>query len=211
MNTLNPAQGDASVEVSDEDRTRAGLYAVLGNLFYAPPGKALLEFVASQSALWNDACVTDFSQAWQALQQAARTMDVETVRQEYEAAFLGPGRQAVMLYGSFYTAGFLHDKPLARLREDLAGMGLERRIDRHESEDHVSALCDVMRLLIAGDGASAPAALATQCQFFRRHLAPWYLKLSDALIACEQTVFYKHVGAAMREFFALENAAFDMN
>ncbi len=115
-----------------------------------------------------------------------------------------------MLYGSFFEAGFLHEKPLALLREDLTKMGVARRGDRHESEDHVSALCDVMRMLIVGDGALPAAALAAQRDFFRRHIQPWYAQLCDAVIGAHQTDFYKRVAQLLREFFAIENTAFDM-
>ena len=115
-----------------------------------------------------------------------------------------------MLYGSFYVAGFLHEKPLAHLRDDLRTMGLARHGDRHESEDHVSALSDVMRFLILGDAETPPAALDLQREFFHRHIAPWYAQLTSAVISANQTDFYKHVAHVMREFFAIENTAFEM-
>jgi len=153
-----------------EDRARAELYAVLGSLFYAPPTKELLGFIARGLDVCNDDAQSDFCQAWRALQQAAAKADAEAVKEEFDEAFIGTGRQPVMLYGSFYGTGFLHEKPLALLREDLTQMGLARRDDRHESEDHVSALCDVMRFLIAGDEHTAPATLAAQRDFFSRHI-----------------------------------------
>jgi TorA maturation chaperone TorD len=198
------------IAIAAEDAGRAEVYAVLGNLFSAPPSKRLLEMIATGLLLCNDASLSDFCQAWRALQQAAGKTDAEAAKDEYEAAFLGPGRQAVMLYGSYHASGFLHEKPLAQLREDLAKMGLGRQDDRHESEDHVSALCDVMRLLIAGDGDLPPAAPELQRDFFRRHIGPWYQHLCSDLAAAPQTNFYKHAAAAMREFFALEDEAFDM-
>ena len=199
-----------NVALEAEDLARADLYALIGSLFYTPPAKELLSNIASNVVICNDEPVTDFCHAWRALQHAAAQIDAEAVKDEFETAFIGTGRQPVMLYGSFYESGFLHEKPLVLLREDLTKMGIARRGDRHESEDHVSALCDVMRLLIAGDAETPPAALALQRDFFRRHIAPWYAKLDTALAGASQTHFYKHVARLMREFFALEDTAFDM-
>lgn len=192
------------------ESARAEVYALLSSLFYQAPAKELLDVIATASVICNDEPVSDFCLAWRALQQAAAQADAEAVKDEFDAAFIGTGRQPVMLYGSFYVAGFLHEKPLAYLRDDLTKMGLARRGDRHESEDHVSALCDVMRFLIAGDADTAPAALDLQRDFFRRHLQPWHAQLSAAVISANQTDFYKHVAQLLREFFAVENTAFDM-
>ncbi len=199
-----------SVELDPEDAARAEVYALLGSLFYQPASKELLNRIATGSGLCNDGADTEFCLAWRALQQAAAQAEAEAVKEEFDTAFIGTGRQPVMLYGSFYLAGFLHEKPLAYLREDLTKMGVSRRGDRHESEDHVSALCDVMRFLIAGDADTPPAALELQREFFRRHIEPWYAGLATAIINANPTDFYKHVAHLMREFFAVENAAFDI-
>ena len=115
-----------------------------------------------------------------------------------------------MLYGSFYLAGFLNEKPLAQLRDELTKMGLARSGDSHETEDHISALCDVMRFLIAGDHDRLPAALSVQRDFFQRHINSWNTQLCAAVIAATQTYFYKHVAQFTREFFAIENESFDI-
>ena len=196
--------------IDEEDKARADMYALLGRLFYEPPSKELLSNIATDVVICNDEHVSDFCQAWRALQQAAAKMDAEAAKDEFETAFIGTGRQPVMLYGSFYEAGFLHEKPLALLREDLTKMGIARRGDRHESEDHVSALCDVMRLLIVGDAGKAPGALALQRDFFRRHIEPWHTRLASAITDANQTDFYKIVARFMHAFFMLETTAFDM-
>jgi TorA maturation chaperone TorD len=199
-----------SADSEEGESARAEVYALLGSLFYQPPSKDLLRVIATGSGMCNDESVSDFCRAWRALQQAAAQADAEAVKDEFDAAFIGTGRQPVMLYGSFYVAGFLHEKPLAYLRDDLTKMGLARRGDRHESEDHVSALCDVMRILITGDADTPPAALDVQREFFRRHIQPWQAQVSAAIINANQTDFYKHAALVLREFFVIENAAFDM-
>ena len=196
--------------VLPEDRARAEIYALLGNLFYRPPSAELLEMIATSRALCNDDTDSGFCRAWRGLQEAAANTDAEAVKDEFDTAFIGTGRQPVMLYGSFYLAEFLNEKPLAQLRDELTKMGLARSGDSHETEDHISALCDVMRFLIAGDHDTLPAALAVQRDFFRRHIHSWNTQLCTAVIAATQTHFYKHVARFMREFFAIENEAFDI-
>ncbi len=195
--------------VLPEDQARAEVYALLGNLFYQPPEKKLLQAIANSNSMCNDGSDSGYCRAWRALQDAAAVADAETVQAEFDTAFISPGRQPVMLYGSFYLAGFLHEKPLAQLRDELMKMGLARSGSSHETEDHLSALCDVMRFLIAGDRDTPPAALSVQHDFFQRHINSWNTQLCAAVIAATQTHFYKLVAHFMREFFAIENESFD--
>ncbi len=194
--------------VLSEDRARAEVYALLGNLFFQPPSAELLEMIATRLTLCNDSADSGFCRAWRALQKAAAEAEAEAVKDEFDTAFIGTGRQPVMLYGSFYLAGFLNEKPLAQLRGELTKMGLARSGNSHETEDHISALCDVMRFLIAGDHDTLPAALTVQRDFFQRHIHSWNTQLCAAIIAASQTHFYKHVALFAREFFAIENESF---
>lgn len=194
--------------VFPEDQARAEVYALLGNLFYQPPSAGLLEMIATGLTLCNDSADSGFCRAWRALQEAAANADADAVKDEFDTAFIGTGRQPVMLYGSFYLAGFLNEKPLAQLRDELTKMGLTRSGSRHETEDHISALCDVMRFLIAGDQDTSPVALEVQRDFFQRHIYSWNTQLCAAVIAATQTHFYKHVALFAREFFAIENESF---
>ena len=113
-----------------------------------------------------------------------------------------------MLYGSFYLAGFLNEKPLAQLRDELAKMGFARSGDSNETEDHISAVCDVMRFLIVGDRDTPPVALDVQRDFFQRYINSWNKQLCAAVIGAPQTIFYKHVAHVAREFFEVENESF---
>ena len=45
--------------------------------------------------------------------------NAERVEREYFDLFIGLGRGELLPYGSYYLTGFLHERPLARLREDL--------------------------------------------------------------------------------------------
>jgi TorA maturation chaperone TorD len=100
------------------------------------------------------------------------------------------------------------EEPVVHLRNDLAELGLGRRLGITESEDHIAALCDVMRhLIVTGPDA---AGLARQQDFFARHLSPWLDELCAALENAPEAVFYPRTVALLRAFFAIERLAFDM-
>ncbi|MCC4114490.1 molecular chaperone TorD family protein [Aromatoleum toluclasticum] len=202
----HPAPGDGTV-LTDEDRARAHHYALLGNLFFAAPEAPLLTALAASARVLGSGD-TPFATAWAALGEIAAGSDTASVHDEYHTLFFGIGRPDVMLFGSFYLAGFLMEEPLAELRDDLAELGLARRPGVAETEDHIAALAEVMRhLVITGPDE---AGLARQRLFFTRHLQPWYARLADALAAAPQARFYARAGALMRAFFDIESEAFAM-
>ncbi|BAL22420.1 molecular chaperone [Azoarcus sp. KH32C] len=206
---LTPAPTSASDPTwSDEDRARAHHYALLARLFFAAPDAPLLAGLAQTATLLGDGD-SPFARAWAALGEAAARYDAAQVAAEYETLFYGIGRPEVMLYGSFYLAGFLMEEPLAHLREDLAKLGLGRRSGVTETEDHIAALAEVMRhLVLTGPDE---AGLGRQRHFFGRHLQPWYARLADALLASPNAVFYACVAVLMKAFFDIESEAFAMD
>ena len=188
-----------------EETARADLYGLLATLFYAPPSQALLDTIG-QARAEGDGLL---EQAWAGLVAACREAREEDVRLEYDQLFIGVGKPDVMLFGSYYMAGFLMEKPLVELRNDLARLGLERSQAMAESEDHVAALCEVMRYLIASDDA-INATLANQQAFFAAHLQPWVSQFCDVLLEKPEVRFYKPVAALAKAFFEVEAQAFDM-
>jgi TorA maturation chaperone TorD len=189
-----------------EETARADLYGLLSTLFYAPPSQALLDTIASANAMGEGV----LEQAWAELVDTCKTAKAETVREEYDELFIGVGKPEVMLYGSWYLSGFLMEKPLAALRADLNLLGLERPETVMESEDHIAALCEVMRYLIASDDI-VQANLATQKRFFAAHLQPWVLPLFTAVEGHRNVCFYGPVARLARAFFEVEMQAFEMD
>ena len=193
--------------LGEEDRARAEHYAVLSRLFASAPDAAFLKNLPALAASWGSAD-SALGQAWLLVADAARESSVEALEEEYTRLFMTIGRPEVMLFGSFYMAGFLMEEPVVELRHDLAELGLGRRLGVTESEDHLAALCDVMRhLIVTGPDA---AGLARQQLFFTRHLAPWFEALCDALSNAPDARFYPRTAALVRAFFAIERLAFDM-
>lgn len=192
---------------AEEDVARAEHYAVLSRLFAAPPDAAFLDRLVTLAAA-RGGDETALGQAWRELGAAAASTDAAAVEDEYTRLFLTIGRPEVMLFGSFYLSGFLMEEPLVELRNDLAELGLGRRQGVAESEDHISALCDVMRHL----ALTAPdaAGLERQRVFFGRHLAPWFEAFCRALEQAPDAAFYPHTAPLLRAFFEVERVAFDM-
>lgn len=198
----------AEAPLAAEDAARAGWYALLARLLYAAPDAGLLrnialadEIAVPQSAL---------AEAWQGLQAASSVMEAEAAVQEYEQVFIGLGQGEVMPYMSWHLTGFLMEEPLAHLRDDLAALGLARLAAVGEPEDHIAALCEVMRLLTAGDAETAPAALQRQREFFGRFLRPWYAKFAAQLEAAPSANYYRVVARLLRVFMDVEAQAFEM-
>lgn len=192
----------------DEETARAELYGVLAQLYYAPPTAELM--VALRVAVTEAPAEGAFLQEpWQQLVAAARAHSDEAVAAEYDRLFGGVGKPEVFLYASHYLAGFLNEKPLARLRTDLARLGLGRDEAMPETEDHVAYLSEVMRYLIAGDDM-AVCNLTSQKDFFAAHLQTWLPALCDALQAHPAAHFYAAVAQLTRAFVAVESQGFDM-
>jgi TorA maturation chaperone TorD len=189
-----------------EECARANVYALLASLFYAPPPAELLRTIAAADVAADPD--SRLARSWRELQAAAGAADPEVVRQEYDDVFVSVGRPPVLLYESHYLKGALMEAPLVTLRAELAHLGIALRDSSFETEDHISAVCDVMRFLIAGDGTIPPATIEAQHDFFVRHIAPWYSELCDAIAQASQTDFYKHVASFAKEFFQLEAESF---
>ena len=191
-----------------EELARAELYGLLARLWVAAPDEALLEQfrVAVTQAPQEGA----FLEApWAALVAAMRASSVEAATQEYDALFLGVGKPEVFLYGSHYLTGFLNEKPVAVLRGDLAALGLVRDEQRGETEDHLAAICEVMRYLIAGDDV-AVCNLEQQRRFFRAHLQPWGEKLCEAVQAHPRAKLYLALADFTQAFLQVETQGFDL-
>jgi TorA maturation chaperone TorD len=166
----------------------------------ARAGTALAAFALSEPEAGSDVA---------ALATIARKSDVEQVREEYHALFVGLAQGELLPYASYYMTGFLHEKPLANIRGAMAGFGIARAADRPEPEDHIASLCETMAGLIVG-AFGEPASLDDQRQFFAAHIAPWAEKFFADLAAAKSARLYMPVGQIGRIFVEIEQTAFAM-
>ena len=192
----------------DEETARSELYGLLALMYYAP---VAIELIADLRVAATDAPAAGafLEEPWRALVGLARDMTDEAIQGEYTTLFGGMGKPEVYLYGSHYLSGFLNEKPLARLRTELASLGLARDDAMSETEDHFAYLCEVMRYLIAGDDV-AVANLTRQRAFFSMHIQPWVLMLCDALQKHPRARFYAALAELTRAFISVETQGFDM-
>lgn len=194
----------AQDSIAEEDDLRASWYSLLARLLAAPADDTLLAVLRGL-----DGDESELGGALRALKRAATNTSARAIEQEYFDLFIGVGQSELVPYGSYYLTGFLHEKPLARLRDDMALLGIARSDDVPESEDHIAALCDMMAGLITG-GFGEPAELSTQRKFFDDHIGCWAPRFFENLEASPSTVFYMPVGTVGRLFMAVESQAFEM-
>jgi TorA maturation chaperone TorD len=194
---------DTTGAVDDTAVARAQEYALLAALLTRPPDAALLNRLAR---LESDG--TTIGLAHKVLARAADGKDAAAVAREYFDLFTGVGRGELLPYGSYYLTGFLHERPLARLRADLDMLGVERVEGLCEPEDHAAILCEIMAGLVAGEFA---APVERQRHFFDRHLAPWMARFFADLETAKAAEFYRPVGAIGRLFIEIETAAFALS
>jgi TorA maturation chaperone TorD len=191
------------IEVDEVDQLRSQIYTLLASLLRRAPGREMLTKVAE---VRGDA--TPFGLAAIALADAARRADPDAVSREFFDLFIGVGRGEILPYASYYLTGFLHERPLARVREDLAVLGLERAEGEVEPEDHVALLCEVMAGLATRAFEAEPGA---ERRFFERHLKPWAGRLFADLETCRRAEFYRAVAALGRLFIEIEAEGFAMD
>jgi TorA maturation chaperone TorD len=189
-----------SGDVDEVDSARAQEYALLSALLARAPDAGLLARLAE---LRGDGSPLGVAHA--ALAEAASLTNAERVEREYFDLFIGLGRGELMPYGSYYLTGFLHERPLARLREDLVKLHIVRAEGNPEPEDHAAILCEIMAGLAGGRFAAAAGA---DRQLFEAHMAPWIGRFFSDLERADSADFYRHVGMLGRVFVDIEMEAF---
>ncbi|WP_193184586.1 TorD/DmsD family molecular chaperone [Nisaea sediminum] len=190
--------------VSEEDAVRAHWYGLLAHFLARPPAVESLEIARS---LGGDD--TPLGRSVAAFAAAARAATAESADEEYHKLFYGVGRGELVPHGSYYLTGFLNEKPLADLRDDLAKLGVARADEVKEPEDHIAALCDVMAGMIRGDFGPA-CHLERQAEFFDKHIASWAEKFFEDLEGAKASVLYMPLGSIGRQFIQIEGESFRM-
>ena len=204
---LGTIQNKSSL-INDDDQARADTYSILASLLSRTPNQDLIDYLLHIDAD-TDAQVNsvkrqepgDIARAWLELKDAAGKYDLNELDDEYHDLFIGLGRGQVIPYGSWQMTGFLMDKPLSDLRDDLAKLGIAASADTKDPEDHIAALCETMSILITAQDVEG----YQQRRFYIRHLHPWANKFFKSLQAASSAQFYKSVGLLGQRFVELEN------
>lgn len=186
--------------VDEFDLARSQEYALLATLLVRSPDAHLLSRIA---ALRGDASPMGLVHI--ALADAARRTDERAASREFFALFAGLGKSALLPYASHYLSNTLYGRPLARLRDTLQGLGLEKSPERTEPEDHAGFLCEIMAGLTGG-AIVAPAD--AERSFFEEHVSRWMGRFFADLERAGSSGFYAAVGAVGRTFIDIEVKAF---
>jgi TorA maturation chaperone TorD len=186
--------------VDEVDLARAQEYALLAVLLARTPDAGMLKRL---SELRGDP--TPLGLAHIALADAASAADPDEVEREFFNLFIGIGRGELLPYGSYYLSGFLQERPLARLRDDLAQLGIARSEGVVEPEDHAAILCEIMSGIIS---RALPAPAGSDRQLFEKHMAPWISRFFSDMERAENANFYRRVAALGRVFIDIEIEAF---
>ena len=195
-------QVSSKPEIDEIDALRAAEYGLLSLLLGKAPDADTLLRVAALKGDASDLGIAHIELA------AAAAADDRAVSKEFFALFVGLGRGELLPYASYYMTGFLHERPLARVREDLDVLGIERAGASREPEDHIATLLEVMAGLARGD---FEADFAEQARFFERHLKPWASRMFADLEMSGSANFYRAVGRVGRVFMELEAEAFTLS
>jgi TorA maturation chaperone TorD len=196
---------------SPEDQARAQLYGLIASLFQSAPDAQLLSALVHAEGFRDDdeertAQGRTLAQAWARMAEACRTAFPVLLAHEHTALFNAPGRAEITPYLLHYVMRYESETPLVDLRAQLAQWGIARRDGVFEPEDHVSALCETMRFVIAVQQRPLPEQKA----FFDRFLYRGGIAFCNAVTASEKARFYKLVADFMRAFFEVEREAFEI-
>lgn len=192
---MSEAPSEPHSTLDENDALRAGIYRLLSRLIREAPDAHVLGFLANLEVSEDGA---DLRAPWAALTLAAADAEPKTLERAHFRHLVGVVQGELLPYASWYQSGLLMDFPLVELRRDLHRLGFEREPDVKEPEDHFSALCEVMAMLIESDPIEQGA-------FFQRHLAPWGLDFMADLAAVD-TPFYSAVGQLGLAFLTREQA-----
>jgi TorA maturation chaperone TorD len=160
------------------------LAALLGQ-----PSEGLRDIL--QNLQWDDVLPEKLSDALEALRRAGRDFSLAAIKEEYDRLFVGLGCGEMIPYASWYREKMIQSTPLVSLRSDLVRLGVVRRSDNHEPEDHAVALCEVMAIISQKENG---CSYLSQAAFFQQHIASWMGSFFQDLQSAKNAGFYRAAG-----------------
>ena len=204
-NNLNTSAAQTVSEIKEEDQLRADMYSFLANMIRTEPSQELLDSVKKLTG--DDSSI---GKSIKLISKLAATMHISEIQDEYVNLFVGVGRGELLPFASYYLTGFLNDKPLSKLRNNMNELGVVRIKEVKEPEDHVSSLFDIMSGMITGQFGKQ-YSITEQSNFFEKHLNSWIHLLMSDIESAKTAVFYAPIGSLGKEFINIEREAFRMN
>lgn len=195
---------EANPAIEPEDILRAQVYRLIARFLSAPPTQSDLDAAAALEG--NE---TALGRAIATFAHIAARSRLADVADEFDVLFIGLPRGELVPFGSYYLTGFLHEKPLAKLRQDMARLGIERDPAIFEPEDHIASLAEMMAGLIDGTFGT-PASLDEQKRFFETHIGCWAPHFFRDLQEARSSVLYSALGTIGSVFLEIEERAFSL-
>ena len=198
----------AVVDLCEEDHWRAGLYALIGRLFFEGPDAALLAQLSADTVDGDTDDGGPLRQAWRQLAAASVVTDVAGIaalQHEHAMLFIGIGKTPVTPYTSAYVPGVSPERHLLLLRQQLEQWGLGRDAAATTPEDHLAGVCDTMRHLIL-----RREPIQVQREFFNNYIYLQSLALCKKLSGTAPSNFYLEVARFTQAFLEVEREGFDM-
>ncbi|MFQ5881871.1 MAG: molecular chaperone [Candidatus Methylomirabilales bacterium] len=127
---------------------------------------------------------------------------------EFTPLFVGPLIPKLTPCESFYLTGKLFGAPLVLVRNFMRRVGLEKREEWPEPEDHIAFTFEIMRQLIIRQEASVNPDEETrwlnlQGDFIKAHLSRWVPRVGEDLEKLGGE-FYRGIGKMVRGFLECE-------
>lgn len=169
---------------------RTDCYLILASLLGQTPSETMIATL--QNLQWDEAAPGKLARALDRLRRAARLGTPSAIAAEFNRLFVGMGCGEMVPYASWYRERKIQSSPLASLRGDLMHLGIVRRPESCEAEDHAAALFEVMALLSRETGGASPA---TQADFFRKNVASWLMRFFRDLRVAKNASFYRVVSS----------------
>jgi TorA maturation chaperone TorD len=188
--------------VNEEEQSRADFYLLLSRLLGAVPDDELFGVIQTLEA--DD---TAIGEALNQLKILSVNTEVKVAAEEYDELFIGVTQGELIPYKSYYLTGFLNEKPLAELREDMKDLGIAKTDVVAEPDDHIAFLLEMMHGLIVGSFGK-PSTVLEQNKFFDRHIACWAPKFFEDLETAEAANFFVPIGRIGKIFIEVESEAF---
>jgi TorA maturation chaperone TorD len=200
----------ASEPLAAEDEARANFYALLARLYAGAPDASLLQAIAAADDLpveGDAGPARDLAHAWASLKEASGSAHVEEIAQEYVDLFVGVGKSEVSLHAAQYLRSS-GGSVLAELRAELAGLGLGRQADVSVFEDHLAAVLEAMRVLIAGGPDIERRGISEQRRLFAAYVDSWVPACCIAITGAAIANYYRRVAELTGFFVAIERDSF---
>jgi TorA maturation chaperone TorD len=190
------------IRISQEEEQRAHFYLLLSRLLGAVADEQLFDVIQNLE-IDN----SEIGKVLGQLKSAAKCTSVKTAAEEYDELFIGVTQGELIPFKSYYLTGYLNEKPLAELREDMEKLGIAKSDLVAEPDDHIAFLLEMMHGLIVGSFGD-PLSVVEQNNFFEKHIFCWAPKFFEDLEKADAANFFIPVGRIGKLFMEVEGEAF---